>query len=131
MTDVFTTAQTPWSYSAVPSMFLYNTTLPIPTKSTDLAVPRPTHDAGYWAAVTKGFDFKSEDRVDGKAYNHVLWKGLMGAQPYPEIPSLQDLRFNRERLLAAYRAAQKAAEAGEPGNRPSASASSTSQSATP
>jgi hypothetical protein len=28
-------------------------------------------------------DFSVEDKVDALAYNHVLWKGLMGSRLYP------------------------------------------------
>ena len=29
-------------------------------------------------------DFSAEDRINFNLYNHILWKGLMGDQPYPE-----------------------------------------------
>jgi hypothetical protein len=46
---------------------------------------KPTHDASYWAKATVGFDFSDADQVPPAAYNKVLWKGLMGSQPYPTI----------------------------------------------
>jgi len=39
---------------------------------------KPTHDAQYWAAKTRGFDFSSEDRVPAQLYNKILWEGLKG-----------------------------------------------------
>jgi hypothetical protein len=59
----------------------------------------PAHDAAYWAAATKGMDFSVEDRVDPLAFNHVLWQGIMGGKPYPEISSGEDLSGDRAELL--------------------------------
>ena len=70
-------------------------------------VSKPTHDARYWARVTKGMDFKDEDRVDPEDFNHTLWKGLMGKKPYPPTPTGVDLRQNREELLARYQRSLK------------------------
>jgi hypothetical protein len=39
---------------------------------------KPTHDAQYWAAKTRGFDFSGEDRVPTELYNRILWEGLKG-----------------------------------------------------
>jgi YVTN family beta-propeller protein len=39
---------------------------------------KPTHDAQYWAARTRGFDFSGEDRVPTELYNKILWVGLKG-----------------------------------------------------
>jgi hypothetical protein len=103
MADVFDTRQQEWTYDAVPSPMLYNTQLPLPPRPSGEAVPQPSHDASYWAAATRGMDFSVEDRVDPVAFNHVLWKGLMGAKPYPEMSSGVDLRNHREELLRKYR----------------------------
>jgi hypothetical protein len=87
MADVFTERLENWTYKAVPSPLLEATTLPI-SKSLFAGMKplMPKHDAGYWAAATKGFDFSAEDRIDFAKYNHVLWKGLMGDKPYPAEP---------------------------------------------
>jgi hypothetical protein len=45
-----------------------------------------------------------EDKVDGEQFNRILWKGLMGDNPYPSTPSGLDLRANRQQLLERYRA---------------------------
>ena len=39
---------------------------------------KPTHDAQYWAAKTRGFDFSEEDRVPAELYNKILWEGIKG-----------------------------------------------------
>ena len=102
MADIFNTTPSPWSFTATPSPILYSTALPLPPKPAGLIVPKPTHDAKYWARVTKGMDFTSEDRFDFARYNRILWKGLMGNKPYPAAPTGMDLRQNREELLARY-----------------------------
>jgi YVTN family beta-propeller protein len=102
MADVFNTTPSPWSFAATPAPMLYNTALPLPPKPTGLIVPKPTHDAEYWAQVTEGMDFSVQDKVDFASFNAVLWEGLMGNQPYPAGPTGLDLRQNREELLASY-----------------------------
>jgi hypothetical protein len=84
MTDAFNIQQSGWTYSAIPSDYLYNTTLPILQKNGKRgSVPKPTHDAAWWAAQTKGMDFSKEDRIDSDKFNRIIWKGLKGDQPYP------------------------------------------------
>jgi YVTN family beta-propeller protein len=107
MTEVFDTKLKSWTYSAVPPAMLYNTQLPLPARpQSDL--PRPTHDAAYWAATTKGLDFSVEDRLDPLVFNEVLWRGLMGSKAYPATSSGTDLRENREQLLKQYRTSREA-----------------------
>ncbi len=118
MADIFTT--TPdlgWSYTATPSAYLYGTRLPLPPKPPGLLVPRSTHDAKYWAEVTRGMDFSSEDKFDFSDYSRILWKGLKGDTPYPETRNGADLRQNRKELLARHLALskQKAAPGGGTG----------------
>jgi DNA-binding beta-propeller fold protein YncE len=88
MADVFDITQSLWTYASAPAPILYNTKLPLPTPIAGLRIPKPAHDAKYWAHVTKGFDFSKEDRVDPEAYNRVLWQGLKGNQVYPGDPNL-------------------------------------------
>jgi hypothetical protein len=102
MADVFDPNQKEWTYDAIPSDLLAGTQLPLP-KQSGQKVLHPTHDAAYWAEATKGMDFSVEDRLDPKAFNHILWKGLMGPKPYPEISSGLDLRAKRAELLERYR----------------------------
>jgi YVTN family beta-propeller protein len=70
-----------------------------PTAKITSAVPQ-LHDAAWWAAKTKGFDFSDADRIDANAFNRILWQGSMGEDvPYPTVRSHQDLRQNRTQLL--------------------------------
>jgi DNA-binding beta-propeller fold protein YncE len=83
MTDVFDVNQSKWNYTAALSSLLYTTTLPLPAKSAALRVPKSTHNAAYWARVTKGMDFSKEDLVDPLSFNRILWQGLKGDRIYP------------------------------------------------
>jgi YVTN family beta-propeller protein len=107
MADVFDMRQTDWTYTATASALLVGTGLPLPPEVANLRPLKPTHDAAYWAAATKGMDFSAEDRFNFNQYNHILWKGLMGNKPYPETPTGLDLRNNRAELLRNFRAAQQ------------------------
>jgi hypothetical protein len=102
MTDIFNMQPSPWSFTATPAAILYNTSLPLPPRRAGLVVPKPAQDAGYWARVTKGMDFTTEDRLDPAGFNRILWKGMIGDQPYPAAPTGMDLRQNRKELLARY-----------------------------
>jgi len=77
-------------------------------------VPKSTHNAKYWAQVTKGMDFSDADRIDSAVYNRILWKGMMGNKPYPAGPTGLDLRQDRERLLASHRRSLKQEAAQKP-----------------
>jgi YVTN family beta-propeller protein len=85
MADVFDLRKREWTFSAAPSDILRtSTTLPLPPKMAGRVLPlKPTHTAAWWAAQTKGFDFRKEDRIDAQAFNHILWLGLSGDRPYP------------------------------------------------
>jgi len=85
-----------WTFTATPSAYLYNTSLPLPPKSAGLVVPKSTHDAMYWARVTKGLDFSDADLVNPVLYNRILWKGMMGGRPYPAALSAANLRRSRQ-----------------------------------
>ncbi|MGD0192857.1 MAG: beta-propeller fold lactonase family protein [Rhizomicrobium sp.] len=88
MTDVFDLSQKAWAFDALPSAALRQTDLPLPQKGADLNAPFMfAHDAGYWAAATRGYDWSAEDRVNADSYNRVLWKGIKGALTYPARPS--------------------------------------------
>ena len=95
MIDVFDLAQTSWSYTATASSLLKATALPLPAGLLYAANARPTHDAKYWAAKTRHFDFSEEDKIDAVAYNQVLWEGLMGGRPYPTISHAATEAVNR------------------------------------
>ena len=50
-------------------------------------VVMPKHDAEYWAKVTSHLDFSDADLITPLHYNKILWEGLMGKKPYPQIHS--------------------------------------------
>jgi YVTN family beta-propeller protein len=83
MADVFdVTSSGAWSFTAVASTLLKQTTLGLPAntmyaKGEDL---KPTHPAEYWAKKTRGFDFSAEDRVPAGRYNQILWEGIKGTK---------------------------------------------------
>jgi DNA-binding beta-propeller fold protein YncE len=107
MSDIFTRELKPWNYSPIVPQVLYTTTLPLPppNSSNQLLAPfdnaHPPHDAAYWAAKMRGFDFKHSDHLDTARFNRVLWEGMKGDVPYPTTRSGRDLRANRDKLLAA------------------------------
>jgi DNA-binding beta-propeller fold protein YncE len=109
MADIFNTTPSAWSFTAVPSPYLYGTDLApeLPARPVGMVVPKSTHNAKYWARVTKGMDFSSEDKFNFARYNRILWKGLMGKKPYPAAASGKDLRQNRKEYLANYRQSLK------------------------
>jgi len=39
-------------------------------------------------------DFDDADLVSPEDFNRILWKGIMGHQPYPAAPTGADLRQN-------------------------------------
>jgi DNA-binding beta-propeller fold protein YncE len=114
MADIFNTTPTAWSFTATPSTYLYNTSLPLPPQAAGVILVKSTHNAQYWARVTKGMDFSDADRVDPAVYNRILWKGMMGGRPYPAGPTGLDLRQNRKELLASYRRSLKQGAAQKP-----------------
>jgi hypothetical protein len=109
MADIFNTTPLTWSFTASPPASLCGTDLAseIPACSTVMVVPKSTHNAKYWARVTRGMDFSSEDKFNFAVYNHILWKGLMGNKPYPAASTGEDLRINRKEYLANYRQSLK------------------------
>jgi hypothetical protein len=82
MADVFDiNSSGSWTFNAVASTLLKSTTLGLDPTKVEFASGRtlkPTHNAQYWAAKTRGFDFSAEDRVPADLYNKILWEGLKG-----------------------------------------------------
>jgi YVTN family beta-propeller protein len=103
MTDAFDTTQSSWTFNAFPALVLFNSTLPLLNKAhVNLSeIPKPTHDAAWWEARTKQFDFSAEDRVNPDKFNRVIWQGLMGDRPYPAIRPGADLRQHPEQSQKA------------------------------
>ncbi len=110
MANVFDLKQAQWNYKATASALLIPTGLPLPKSVQAMRPIRSTHDAAYWAAKTRGMDFRVADHFNYTRYNHILWRGLMGDRPYPEGPTGLDLRHHRAALLARYYAEQSRAE---------------------
>ena len=84
MADVFDVDAARWDYKAIVPNLLRSTQLPLPRSDTAQA-EQPTQTAAYWIEATAGMDFSKEDLVDAHAYNRILWRGLMGERPYPEV----------------------------------------------
>jgi DNA-binding beta-propeller fold protein YncE len=101
MYDIFSTTPGAWSFTATPAAILYCTSLPLPSPA--LPCNSPTPNAQYWATATRGMDFTDSDRIDDDLLNRILWRGIMGDQPYPSRPSGKNLRENRGTLLDNYR----------------------------
>jgi YVTN family beta-propeller protein len=82
MADLFDiTSSGSWTFNAVASTLLKSTTLGLDPKKIAFASGpdvKPTHNAQYWVAKTRGFDFSGEDRVPAELYNKILWEGLKG-----------------------------------------------------
>jgi YVTN family beta-propeller protein len=97
MSDIFDLKAKAWSFTAVPSPALLATQLPIPHKRAGSGAARFAfaHDARYWAAHTRGYDWSQEDRIDAAQYNRVLWTGIAGPKPYPVVRDGKDLREMR------------------------------------
>jgi len=84
MADVFDiTSSGAWTFTAVASTLLKQTTLALAEGDSKVQFAegpdlKPTHNAKYWAAKTRDFDFSGEDRVPADLYNKILWEGLKG-----------------------------------------------------
>lgn len=87
MTDVFDLAQRNWTFQATPSRILSQTDLPLSDvarqRMRNATPAQASHDSNYWAGKTRGFDFRSEDRIDADLFNRVIWEGIM-KRPYPQ-----------------------------------------------
>ncbi len=91
MADLFDiTASGAWTYTAVASTILKTTTIASTETNLNYAEGpdiQSTHDAAYWEFATRGFDFSDADRAPTEMFNHVLWEGLRGNEPYPLAPA--------------------------------------------
>ena len=111
MTDVFDLAQASWTYTPVVPDLLRTSQLPLPPSTALNSLPRSPrvlafaadkHNAAYWQKRLGDMDYDEEDKLDTARFNRELWKGMMGKQPYPKQRPGQNLRENRQALLAAY-----------------------------
>ena len=113
MADVFDiTSSGSWNFTAVASTLLKSTTLALAqgnskvqyAKGSDL---KPTHNAKYWAAKTRGFDFSGEDRVPADLYNKILWEGLKGTPAPVPHSRFQKIADKDDKDAKAGKAADK------------------------
>ncbi len=119
MASAFDTKQAEWTFTATPSAYLQQTTLPIPPSAyaaNAQAQLMPLHTGTWWAMQTKGMDFSVEDHLDSDKFNHIVWTGTMGNKPYPGRRSGEDLRNNRAQLLKSFHAAQREATTAHAGS---------------
>jgi DNA-binding beta-propeller fold protein YncE len=103
MTDLFDLSRAKWSYRAQAATVLKTTQLPIPSerfvaRGETASADCPTRSPAYWAAATRGQDFRTEDRLDTAAFNAALWEGL-GTGAEPLVRNDRDLRSDRVALL--------------------------------
>jgi DNA-binding beta-propeller fold protein YncE len=107
MADVFDIKSSgKWSFNAVASTLL-KPLLTIPIADGGLGFDpntvqfaagrnlKPTHDAQYWEAKTRGFDFSGEDRVPTELYNRILWEGLKGT-PAPVVRNVSKVDTEKD-----------------------------------
>jgi DNA-binding beta-propeller fold protein YncE len=99
MADLFDPKQAQWSYRAEAADVLRGTKLPIPPDR--FVAPRSAaaatctqRSSAFWAAVMKGQDFRTEDKLDTPRFNAALWEGL-GSGPEPAVRDGRDLREDR------------------------------------
>jgi DNA-binding beta-propeller fold protein YncE len=106
MADLFDPGQAAWTYRAEAADVLRDTQLPIPPERfaarTAASAGCTARSASWWAAAMRGQDFRREDRLDSRAFNAALWRGL-GEGPEPPAAAGADLRTDRDRLLASVR----------------------------
>ena len=99
MTAVFDLKQSAWTYTAVIPKPIAKL-LPPSQQDAQLGPAfHETHPASYWARQTRGFDWKTEDRVPPVLFNRILWRGLTGGLPYPVARNKQDYSHDRAAVL--------------------------------
>jgi hypothetical protein len=88
MADAFSPAQRHWTFNAKFPTPLTATSVPNTTSQTHADSDdnwKPLHNAAWWSAQTKGFDWHKEDKIPALKYDHILWRGLMPGKPYPTV----------------------------------------------
>jgi len=112
MTEIFDLNQRTWAYRSLVPDILRGSDLPLPPASAEISLPRTARvlayadhkrDATYWQKKLGDMDYEVEDKLDTPRFNRELWRGMMGKRSYPRFRSGQDLRRNREVLLAPYK----------------------------
>ena len=77
MYNVFDKKQAIWKYKAKVPDILYATDLDLPKNDKKLDL-KEGKTAKYWDNAMKNQNFDSEDKLDVKAFNEALWKGIKG-----------------------------------------------------
>jgi hypothetical protein len=49
------------------------------------AAVKQLHNGSWWAEATKQFDFRRPDALNSAEFNLILWHGIKGKKPYPEV----------------------------------------------
>jgi len=83
MAHAFSRKDKNWTYDAVEPAPLTATTLPLTSQAMLLPKWHDIHDAAWWGAKTKGYEWHVADHIPSMAFNHILWNGLMPGKPYP------------------------------------------------
>jgi len=83
MTDVFGRKHARWTYAALEPAPLSATHLPMTRRAMLLPKWHDIHNAAWWAAKTKGYDWRQEDKIPAVAYDRILWQGMMPGKLYP------------------------------------------------
>jgi YVTN family beta-propeller protein len=107
MSQVFDLKQSAWTYAAKVPDLLRTSQLPLPARTAENSLPQTPqvlayghekHNATYWQKRMGDMDFDVEDKLDTARFNRELWKGMMGAKPFPKVRAAEDLRENRQAL---------------------------------
>ncbi|MGC9269962.1 beta-propeller fold lactonase family protein [Acidiphilium sp.] len=83
MAHAFSRADKSWNFNAIEPVPLTTTTLPVSTQAMLAPKWHDIHNAAWWTAQTKGYDWRVEDHIPAVAYDHILWEGMMPGRPYP------------------------------------------------
>jgi DNA-binding beta-propeller fold protein YncE len=111
MAEVFDLNQSSWDFRAKVPDLLRTSELPLPAATAENSLPRTPavlayakekRGAAYWQRRLGDMDFDVEDKLDTARFNRELWKGMMGAQPYPKSRSGKDLSAGRTGLWSAH-----------------------------
>ncbi len=99
MTAVFDLNQSAWTYTAVtPAPIASALGLQAQASQTGMQF-HDAHSAAYWARLTRGFDWSTEDRIPPVRFNQILWNGLAEGRPYPAARNGQDFSPDRAHVL--------------------------------
>jgi YVTN family beta-propeller protein len=99
MTAVFDLGQSNWTYTGITPEPISAAIAPSQTEGQHSPVFHDAHPAAYWARLTHGFDWSTEDHIPTALFNQILWKGLTGGLPYPAVRDRQDYSHDREAVL--------------------------------